>query len=65
MIRPAPITNSRFRPSNVAGAGRLLEFLTARRTLPLDEIQGRLVDDVRGFEAEQHDDLTLALVRGR
>ena len=47
------------------GEDRLLEFLTARRTLPLDEIQGRLVDDVRGFEAEQHDDLTLVLVRGR
>jgi sigma-B regulation protein RsbU (phosphoserine phosphatase) len=47
------------------GEDRLLEILTAWRTRPLDDILERLVDAVRAFEAEQHDDLTLVLVRGR
>jgi sigma-B regulation protein RsbU (phosphoserine phosphatase) len=47
------------------GEDRLLEILTAWRARPLAEILGRLVEDVRAFEAEQHDDLTLVLVRGR
>ena len=46
------------------GEDRLLETLTAWRTRPLREILDRLVDDVRAFGAEQHDDLTLVLVRG-
>lgn len=47
------------------GEDRLFEILTAWRTRPLAEILDRLVDDVRTFGAEQHDDLTLVLVRGR
>jgi len=47
------------------GEDRLLEILTASRARPLAEILGRLVADVGAFEAEQHDDLTLVLVRGR
>ena len=47
------------------GEDRLLEILPAWRTRPLPEILDRLVDDVRRFGAEQHDDLTLVLVRGR
>jgi serine phosphatase RsbU (regulator of sigma subunit) len=47
------------------GDDRLLEKLTVWRALPLTEILDRLVDDVRRFGAEQHDDLTLVLVRGR
>jgi serine phosphatase RsbU (regulator of sigma subunit) len=47
------------------GEDRLLEILTAHRSRPLAEILVRLVDNVREFEAEQHDDLTLVLVRGR
>jgi sigma-B regulation protein RsbU (phosphoserine phosphatase) len=47
------------------GEDRLLEALAGWRTRPLTEILGRLVDDVRAFGAEQHDDLTLVLVRGR
>jgi len=47
------------------GEDRLLEILTAWRARPLAEILDRLVDDVRNFGVEQHDDLTLVLVRGR
>jgi serine phosphatase RsbU (regulator of sigma subunit) len=47
------------------GEDRLLETLAAWRTRPLPEILDRLVDDVRRFGAEQQDDLTLVLVRGR
>jgi serine phosphatase RsbU (regulator of sigma subunit) len=47
------------------GEERLLETLTAWRTRPLADVLDRLVDDVRGFGAEQQDDLTLLLVRGR
>ena len=47
------------------GENRLLEVITAWRSRPLAEIMDRLVHDVREFEAEQHDDLTLVLVRGR
>ena len=47
------------------GDDRLIERLAAWRALPLPEILDRLVDDVRRFGAEQHDDLTLVLVRGR
>jgi sigma-B regulation protein RsbU (phosphoserine phosphatase) len=46
------------------GEDRLLEILTAWRTRPLPEVLDRLVDEVRRFGAEQHDDLTLVLVRG-
>jgi phosphoserine phosphatase RsbU/P len=46
------------------GEERLLEILTSQRARPLDEILGRLVDDVRAFGAEPHDDLTVVLVRG-
>lgn len=47
------------------GDDRLIERLAAWRTLPLADILDRLVDDVRSFGAEQHDDLTVVLVRGR
>jgi sigma-B regulation protein RsbU (phosphoserine phosphatase) len=47
------------------GEERLVDTLTAWRTRPLAEILARLVDDVRTFGAEQQDDLTLVLVRGR
>jgi sigma-B regulation protein RsbU (phosphoserine phosphatase) len=47
------------------GDDRLIEILTAWRTRPLAEILDHLVDGVRRFGAEQHDDLTLVLVRGR
>jgi serine phosphatase RsbU (regulator of sigma subunit) len=47
------------------GDDRLLERLAAWRALPLAEVLDRLVDDLRRFGAEQHDDLTLVLVRGR
>jgi len=47
------------------GEARLVEILTAWRTRPLAEILDRLVDDVHRFGAEQHDDVTLVLVRGR
>jgi serine phosphatase RsbU (regulator of sigma subunit) len=46
------------------GEARLVQILTTLRTRPLPEILDRLVDDVRRFGAEQHDDLTLVLVRG-
>ena len=47
------------------GEARLVEILTAWRTRPLAEVLDRLVDDVRRFGAEQHDDVTLVLVWGR
>lgn len=47
------------------GDDRLLERLAAWRALSLADILDRLVDEVRRFGKEQHDDLTLVLVRGR
>jgi sigma-B regulation protein RsbU (phosphoserine phosphatase) len=47
------------------GEDRLIDTLAAWRSRPLAEILGRVVDDVREYGAEQHDDLTLVLVRGR
>ena len=35
------------------------------RARPLADILRRLLDEVRAFGAEQHDDLTLVLARGR
>jgi sigma-B regulation protein RsbU (phosphoserine phosphatase) len=47
------------------GEERLAAMLREWRARPLADILRRLLDEVRAFGAEQHDDLTLVLARGR